>query len=69
VEAQALWLAIIIVGYYWVPRPSGLGIVFLQFLFSFLSRFVGLSLLSRALFLSFCERRASSHKDSYTGYC
>jgi len=56
-KAQALGLALIIVGHGWIPRAWGRrGFVFLQPLRSFLSHLFGLPLLSRALFLSFGER-------------
>jgi hypothetical protein len=56
VEAQALRLAVIVVGDDRLPR-AGIrrGLVFLQSLCGFLARFFSLPFLSRTFFLAFCE--------------
>jgi len=55
-KAQALGLALIVIGDDRIPRAGrSCGFVFLQLLFSFLSRFFLLPLLPRAFFLPFCE--------------
>jgi hypothetical protein len=65
VEAQAHWLALIVVGHDRIPLACGSrGFVFMQPLFSFLPRLLSLPLLSRAFFLPFSKRRASCHENS-----